>query len=231
MSQVDILSPHYDDGALSAWHHIEKRGTRVITVFGGSPKKSTSGMWDKFTDSGNSDETVATRRLENAEALATTAAQAINLDFLDRQYQPFRSRDVEEIVDRIEDTSNADTAFLAPIGIGTHFRIHPDHIDTRKVGIELMERGRDVTFYADLPYLLPIRNLSEWPSDLPKKRIERALKMPVTIDPYELTQEEQMRKQEALSEFVTQMPMVSKLALGALGSVDAYKWEVVIRPN
>ena len=231
MSQVDIISPHYDDGALSAWHHIEKPGTRVITVFGGSPKKSTSGIWDKFTDSGNSDEIVATRRHENEEALALAAAQAINLDFLDRQYQPFSPRNIEEIVDRIEDTSIADAALLAPIGIGTHFRIHPDHIDTRKVGIELMDRGRDVSFYADLPYLLPLRNLSEWPCDLPKKRIERALKMPIIIDPYELTQEEQVRKQEALSKFVTQMPMVKKLALGALSSVDAYRWEVIIRPN
>lgn len=231
MSQVDIISPHYDDAALSAWHQIEKPGTRVITVFGGFPDNAKIGLWDKISACNASNGVVAERRRENANALATTAAQAVNLNFLDRQYQPFNSRNVEEVADEIENSSDAEASFMAPIGIGTYFRVHPDHIDTRKTGIELLKRGRDVAFYADIPYLLPARNLSDWPTNIPKNRIESVLNMPVIIDPYELTQEEQLRKQDALSKFATQMPMVSKLALGALNSTDAYRWEVVVRPN
>lgn len=231
MSRVDILSPHYDDAVLSAWHQIEQPETRVVTVFGGIPQNSKSGLWDRLAGSSRSPEIVRARQQENEAALASTAALAINLSSLDRQYQPLTTRDIESITDEIEDVSEVDTSILAPVGIGTYFRVHPDHVDTRRVGIELMNRGYDVSFYADIPYLLPVRDIKSWPMKLSKKRIEKVLGMPVNVEPYQLTHQEQINKQQALSKFTSQMPMVNKLAFGALKNVDAYKWEVVIRPN
>lgn len=230
MSHVDILSPHYDDAVLSAWHQVIIPNTRVVTVFGGIPDKAVLGLWDKFSTLADSSASIEMRRVENQIALASTTATALNLDFLDSQYQPFKSRNINELADEIESLSSDDPTFLAPIGTGLYLRRHPDHITTRKIGLELLRRGHDVSFYADIPYLLPMRDLSKWPDSLHLKKIESVLGHSVTVEAYELSVTEQARKREAVSSFKSQMTMVSKLAFGALSSTDAYKWEAVVRP-
>jgi LmbE family N-acetylglucosaminyl deacetylase len=227
---ANVLSPHLDDAALSCWHQLELPDSQVTTVFAGIPDHGTPSAWDKLTGQTDARAVMALRRSENERALRDVPATIVNLDYLDRPYTS-EPRDVVEMADAVESTSNTDASFIAAAGIGRYLRHHPDHVTTRDIGLELLGRGREITFYADLPYMLPARNFRDWPSRLSSERIKRALDLSVTIEPHELTPQEQQRKQAAVRAYSSQWKMVNALALGALKKPAAYQWEVLIRPS
>lgn len=230
MARADILSPHYDDAVLSCWHRVEQPDSQVITVFGGALNTTETGLWDRLTTQTNADYTHKIRQAENRKALVGTSATTIDLAFLDRQYVPLKKRNVTEIADTIEHEIFSDSQVIAAAGIGTFLRRHPDHVATRKAALELFKRGYDVAFYADIPYMLPIRNFDGWTERISVERLKRKLNIDVTIETHELTPEQQLRKQAAVQAFTSQFPMVKLLALGVLNNPDSYRWEAVIRP-
>ena len=229
MTRVDILSPHYDDAVLSCWNQIEQPGSQVITLFGGAPAENAHGVWDRVSTHMGGSDTVQIRREENHAALENTGATALNLNFLDRQYSPFKQRNVLEMADTVDDLLVGNTQLVAALGLGIYLRQHPDHTATRKVALELAQRGRNVAFFADIPYMLPARNFDRWPERISVERVKRALNSDVVIEPRKLSAEQQQRKRIAVQRFESQLPMVNRLALGALSRAGAYKWEALIR--
>lgn len=153
------------------------------------------------------------------------------MGFLEKQYALFKPRNITEIADAVEEQANDNNQrIIAALGIGKYLRRHPDHITTRKVALELLERGREVLFYADIPYSLPIRNFDAWPARINEEKMKRLLGVDVEVESIELTRAQQLRKQKAVQAFTSQYKAVSYLALGALEQPDAYRWEALIKP-
>lgn len=227
MTNADILAPHLDDAVLSCWHQIEA-GTRVITLFAGTPENSGVRAWDRMTTSADPQETLQSRIAENAASLQDTPSTAINLPYLDFQYKhPMRNAD--EIASTVLGAVDDFRPIIAAAGIGKYFRQHPDHITTRKVAESLLARGLGISFYVDLPYMLPVRDFNDWPERLPKERIKKVLGMNVEIESHELSTEQQQRKIEAVKAFKSQLRMVNALAFGALAKPEAFRWEATIK--
>ena len=76
LGPVLVISPHFDDaifscGALLAAHH----GSRTVTVFGGAPETPVSTTWDQEAGFADSNQAVAARRLEDAQAARAAIAR------------------------------------------------------------------------------------------------------------------------------------------------------------
>jgi len=227
---VEVISPHLDDAAFSSWHQVEKIGSRVLTIFTGIPDDPTPSKWDLSTGFDSSHDVMRARIQENEKALAISSTEAVNLDYLEREYRDV-SPSVAEITDRIEAVSLGGASFIAAAGIGKYGRSHIDHVITRRVGRELLERGRDVSFFVDLPYMLPIMRMDHWPERLPIEKIKRELDLDVEVESCELSEEEQMRKKEASHAYETQFARTNRTAFGALSRNSAYRWEALIHPK
>ncbi len=226
--KANILAPHLDDAALSCWHQIDS-GSQIITVFAGSPESSRLNLWDRLTSSSDPMQSMATRNLENNQAIADTPSVATNLQYIDYQYA-HPPRDITEMAGTVREVVGNEAPVIASTGIGTYQRKHPDHITTRNIGKALLDDGIDVSFYADLPYILPIRDFDEWPARISTEKVKRALDMEVAVEPIELSEEQQLSKYEAVRAYKSQFAMVNALALGALSRPEAYRWEVIFRP-
>jgi len=227
---VEVISPHLDDAVFSSWRQIEKIGSRVLTIFTGIPDDPTPSKWDLSTGFDSSHDIMRARIQENEKALAISSTEAVNLDYLEREY-----RDVPpstaEIADRIEAVSPSGTSFIAAAGIGRYGRSHIDHVITREVGRELLGRGREVSFFVDLPYMLPIIRMDHWPECLSVEKIRRELDLDVEVESCELSEEEQTRKKEASRAYETQFARTNRAAFGALSRNSAYRWEALIHPK
>ncbi len=229
-AKIDLLSPHLDDAAFSSWHQVEKLGSRVLTIFTGIPDDPTPSKWDLSTGFNSSHDVMSARIRENERALAVASTEAVNLDFLEREYRDTQPS-IAEIADRIESVSSHDALLIAAAGIGKYGRSHVDHVITRQVGRELLARGRNVSFFVDIPYMLPVMRMSHWPERLQIEEIERELDLDIEIEPVELTEDEQRRKQEASRTYETQFARTNRAAFGALSRNNAYRWEALIHPK
>ncbi len=227
---VEVISPHLDDAAFSSWHQIEKIGSRVLTIFTGIPDDPAPSKWDLSTGFDSSHDVMRARIQENERALAISSTEAVNLDYLEREYRNV-SPTAAEIADGIEAVSLGGASFIAAAGIGKYGRSHIDHVITQEVGRELLGRGRDVSFFVDLPYMLPIMRMDHWPERLPVEKIKRELDLDVEVESCELSEEEQMRKKEASRAYETQFARTNRAAFGALSRNSAYRWEALIHPK
>lgn len=229
-SKIDVLSPHLDDAVFSSWHQVEKFGSRVLTIFTDIPDDLTPSKWDLSTGFDNSHDVMRARMQENEEALAIGSTEAVNLNYLEREYRDVAPSPTE-IADRIETVSLDGASFIAAAGIGKYGRNHVDHVITREVGRELLERGRAVSFFVDLPYMLPIMRMDHWPERLPVEKIKRELDLDVEVESCELSEEEQMRKKKASRTYKTQFARTNRAAFGTLSRNSAYRWEALIHPK
>lgn len=172
-----VLSPHYDDAALSCGGMIAQRSAAsdpvvVATLFGGQPDPATLSPFARSIHArpGAGDDLLAQRRAEERAALAILAAQPRPGDYLDciyRQEQPggrwlYASEEAifgaldradaaleEELAAAVAALAPiADCTIYAPLAIGSHV----DHQLTRKAARRLLEAGYPVRFYEDYPY-------------------------------------------------------------------------------
>jgi LmbE family N-acetylglucosaminyl deacetylase len=84
-----VVSPHLDDAVLGASHLIAAHpGATVVTVFAGRPAAypDPPTRWDALAGFGVSEDVLATRRAEDAAALAELGARPRPLDFVEHQY-------------------------------------------------------------------------------------------------------------------------------------------------
>ena len=177
-----FLSPHLDNVVYSCGGTMAvqvSNGLRplVITVFGGIPPQGTqlsSFAFDvqKGMGAGNMDATtlMEKRRQEDAAAMDYLHANYLWLDYLDAIYRgnpPYYAsrdeliggevdpadididkqlaQDLVELADRLPDT-----VWYAPLGIGRHV----DHQIVASAADRLVQRGANVKFYEDFPYVL-----------------------------------------------------------------------------
>lgn len=170
MADPIFLAPHYDDVALSCGGTVatlaRDRQVGIVTVFGGKPEGRLSEFAQLMhRDWGLSAEEVVDRRRQ--EDLCASRALGDNvettwLDHTDAIYRDSRydsddrlfgevlddERIVSQIADEIDRLGRGD--LYVPLGVGQHV----DHQIVYQAGLMLVERGRDVYGYADLPYAL-----------------------------------------------------------------------------
>lgn len=144
-----ILSPHLDDAVLSCWHLLAGSGdVQVINVFAGSPPPGTgASWWDRLTGATDSVERMEERRAEDREAIAVAGRTAVDLDFLDAQYEP-TDQPLDAIVSTLRELIDPDAVVYAPAALGDH----GDHESVRSAALQLAASGQSVRLYADHPH-------------------------------------------------------------------------------
>jgi LmbE family N-acetylglucosaminyl deacetylase len=152
-----ILSPHIDDAFLSLGgllNEFKSDGIpyHIIYIFSlsnwtnqGAPKsESITSSPEKIT---------ALRKMEELNVKKFINHTYDCFDFPD---QPLREEQsqmsllnlAQQIRDRVTNMVSKDDLLYFPIAIS-----HPDHIITRRIGMELMKMGYNVAFYEDMPYV------------------------------------------------------------------------------
>jgi hypothetical protein len=151
-----ILSPHFDDAVLSCWHVLASaEEVLVVNVFAGIPRTGTLGWWDRLAGATDSAAAVRARIEEDRQALALAGRAAVNLPFLDGQYDR-SERAPREIAEALREAMPAGAQIYAPANLGDE---HRDHIAVRTAALALHAEGAEVVLYADLPHA----TLSGWP--------------------------------------------------------------------
>ena len=144
-----ILSPHFDDAVLSCWQVLASaREVLVVNVFAGVPRAGTLGWWDRLAGASDSAATVRARIEEDRAALALAGRTAVNLPFLDDQYDN-AERAPLEIARALREAMPAGARIYAPAGLGDE---HRDHIAVRTAALALHAEGAEVLLYADVPH-------------------------------------------------------------------------------
>lgn len=173
-----VLSPHYDDAALSCGGLIAQLGAAgqpvaVATLFGGKPDYGTLSPFARQIHGRPlaGADPIDQRRAEEAAALAILAAQSRPGDWLDCIYRQDASQSrwlytdeaalfgavdraddelIEELAHCLAALAPAPAAcmLVAPLAIGDHV----DHQIVRRSAARLHQQGYQVWFYEDYPY-------------------------------------------------------------------------------
>lgn len=226
MNRINIVSPHLDDATLSCWNLIEQYDSRVITVFSGIPSSKTRTAWDLLSGQLDSARLMEERHAENELALAETGTEIVNLPHLDGQYIDLENRDLRKIVTDILGASSDGSEVYLPLALGSKLRKHPDHIAVHALAGLLRAEGKQVSFYADIPYALPLLRLGRFPQNLSEDRVNSVLGERFETIVHELTSEQQKRKRAAVQAYRSQYIPVNLLAAGALSRSATYRKEV-----
>jgi hypothetical protein len=222
-----ILSPHFDDAVFSCWHLINQPGSEVITIFAGVPPNETSTLWDKLCGESNSTQMMYERTEENKIALKGIITK--NLGYLDNQYRSKEKLDVKEIAENILSLVSPGSHFFVPQAYSKLWR-HPDHVFVRKVGEYLLNQGSKVSFYVDIPYIwIPSKVTDQY-----KKRLTNTLHDHFDINfstqIYDLGEDEQNAKREAMMKYRSQYKMTSIVSLGSLRRKANLEHEIYCTP-
>jgi hypothetical protein len=221
MANSVILSPHLDDAALSCWHVIEKPGTTVVNVFVGVPPAGTTALWDRICGQPKSN-LMSKARLKENEAALKDLVKNINLKYLDNQYE-HPTRDIEALSKDILSHVDPESHFYAPAAISKLF-IHKDHAVLRDVGLYLLSKGHNVSFYADIPYMTPSKNTRY------ASRAQKILGFPTDINLHQLDKAQLSHKISALREYKSQMGLVNITSLGGLNRAVESGQELTFEP-
>ncbi|WP_326700959.1 PIG-L family deacetylase [Streptomyces sp. NBC_01754] len=156
-SRTVVLSPHFDDAALSLAGLLPSLPgpVDVVTVHGGAPgPHAPVSWWDTRCGFSSAAEAHRARLDEDAAACALLGVGQIVLDHPDGPYAPEGAT-----LHRLEALLRAlpaDTRILAPLGSN-----QPDHEAVRRLAVDVLaDRGAPPPWvYADLPYT---GHLPEW---------------------------------------------------------------------
>lgn len=227
MKPVVILSPHLDDAVLSCWNALNSPHAAVITIFAGIPSKGIAMLWDRVCGEPDSAEMMQKRRAENETVFQRLGVVFYNLNYLDGQYHPSH-RDIPKIAKAVLEKADSNVAFLVPAA-ASHLWRHPDHITVREVGKYLATQGKDVAFYADVPYMqMPERQSAGYERRM-ARRAGRYVGVPMTTEIVELPAEVQLSKREAMRSYGTQYKMMNVATFGMLGRDANVQREVIFR--
>lgn len=164
-----ILSPHFDDAALSLGGFMAENNSPVvvITFFGGKPAETLQGSWDILSGFKDSAEAVTQRTEENARALAKAKAYPLNLNYVDFQYRRERDEAAEEnltaliekdigtIIENFSDTKTL--SIYGPAEFGPDIT-HTDHKTLHEAFVKIArektaQKNLRFFFYEDFPYV------------------------------------------------------------------------------
>ncbi|WP_405791657.1 PIG-L deacetylase family protein [Streptomyces sp. NBC_01506] len=153
-----ILSPHFDDAALSLAGLIDRfpGPVTVVTVHGGEPAAHHPvSWWDSVCGFSTAREAYRARRVEDARACELMGVESVTLDHPDGPYI-----DGAELtgIDAYLAELPSETVLLIPVGTN-----QADHTKVRDRALTVAGKlGRPMPlFYADLPYT---GHLDEWGS-------------------------------------------------------------------
>jgi hypothetical protein len=154
-----LLSPHWDDAALSCWSLLaDARALNVVNVFAGIPQGGARGSWETVLGVADPDARARARMAEDARALAAAGREALNLPLLGAAHvRP---------AERGAGLAALDRALAAALGVASRVYVpagiggQADHLLTRRYGRMLLNAGMPVVLYAEAPYCL----LHGWPS-------------------------------------------------------------------
>ena len=162
-----IVSPHFDDAALSCVSLVVRHpGAVLLTVFGaGPPRVDPITRWDRASGFAPGDDVIAARAAEDLDACDALGVRQVRLKHWDSQYRTTRygydgppdgASLVDSIVASIDEVvrnwvTRTDGVFhlAAPLGIG-----HGDHMYATRavlIGARRLE-GADLVLYEELPY-------------------------------------------------------------------------------
>jgi LmbE family N-acetylglucosaminyl deacetylase len=145
-----VVSPHYDDAALSVGGLLQRLDGPVVivTAYGGEPPATlrTASWWDASCGFRDPGEAYRTRTAEDTRACALLGAERLALPHPDGPYG-----DAKELP-ALEEYLRAlppEARVLLPLGIH-----QPDHAAVRDCGLAVLAEagGRVPWVYADLPY-------------------------------------------------------------------------------
>ncbi len=145
-----VLSPHWDDAALSCWSVLSGTGElNVVNVFAALPAPGRRGPWEALAGLSDSRERARARLQEDARALALVDRQAHNLELPEIQQRAGPDAvSVAAVASALAQAVPRASRVYAPAGIGGHV----DHVLARRCARRLLQRGMPVTLYAELPY-------------------------------------------------------------------------------
>ncbi len=169
-----VLSPHFDDAALSCWSLVASpKELTVVNVCGGLPARGLITAVDRLSGARESRALVEQRIAEDASVLALAGRSPVNLPLLDLQYRAYEIPRLREAIEadplgfvRIvaeESVAPLDSAELrraiavlfpdiAEVWIPAAIGRHPDHRDVNALALSLARDGVAVQLYADVPY-------------------------------------------------------------------------------
>lgn len=142
-----VLSPHFDDAALSVGGSLASRAgpIAIVTVHGGPPPAGVAvSDWDAVCGFVSAAEAYRLRRQEDARACTVLGAEQVLLEHADG---PYRSGPLDALSDFLG-SLDPGTEVLLPLGTN-----QPDHAAVRDQALAVLA-GREVRplIYADLPY-------------------------------------------------------------------------------
>lgn len=152
-----VLSPHFDDAALSLGGLLAglPGPVDIVTVYGGAPAADTTvSWWDTISGFSTPGEAHRARLAEDAAACALLGARQVALDHPDGPYaEPGAALDG---LDAYLAALEPGTEVLVPLGSN-----QPDHEAVRRRALEVLAEldAPPPTVYADLPYT---GHLPEW---------------------------------------------------------------------
>lgn len=162
---VLVLSPHYDDAALSLGGLIAKGDTdiTVVTFFTGTPDKPVTGDWDKRSGFKDSSEAMPARLAENRKALASRA-KLVDLGYLDGQYRTAAddpdalveemTKDIQGLMVSLGTTTPivvyGPSDFGAPVTNPDHKLVHDAYVAALS---DFPNPNVSFRFYEDFPYI------------------------------------------------------------------------------
>ena len=166
-SVVIVLSPHFDDAALSVGGIIARfKGEKYVVTFFSTPTTTAKSLaeWDALSGFMTSDEARVSRPQENRGATQLLNAHAINAAYTDTQYHartPAESLEVEksmaaDIMNLISSFPNTSVNVFGPSYFGADVT-HPDHASLSRAFAQSISQAKNKNvhfyFYEDVPYV------------------------------------------------------------------------------
>jgi LmbE family N-acetylglucosaminyl deacetylase len=176
---VLVLSPHFDDAALSCSALVERsEEIDILTIFGGRPRPPLRTAWDEHCGFVDSDEAISVRTDEDRAAFVGTPHRVRSLPLLEHQYldgvrAPSDAEALAESILAWAETVDGGTVAV-PAGAGaawgrrpiygrarrrlsrssTGLPPHPDHLYLRDVALGALDQLPHLTplLYEEMPY-------------------------------------------------------------------------------
>ncbi|MDO8481399.1 MAG: PIG-L family deacetylase [Nanoarchaeota archaeon] len=161
-----VLSPHFDDAVLSVGGIISAfDGPKYIVTFFAAPPTTVHYLtnWDVRSGFNNSTEANETRKQENANAANLLGARAINLGYVDNQYETRSDSDNTSLINSItgditqiiDSVNGAPVVVIGPAYFGDKVT-HADHLLVSQSFVRAITTTSHTNahgyFYEDLPY-------------------------------------------------------------------------------
>ena len=189
---IVVVSPHLDDAVLSCWSLIDSlEQIVVVTVFTGAPPPGFGSDWD--SDTGVDSATrMAQRNAENRAALALAGREPVDVGLLECEYPGGGIVPREAIRPFV---AEAQTVYV-PAGIGLE-HANEEHAVVRDAVLAVRP---DARLYADQPY-------SQFRAD---SALPAGLGNGLAPTPIRLSQEQRLRKIEALRCYAGELPKLER---------------------